>query len=163
MTGGRVPPGGPGYGAPPPPSGRSARRCAVTTGFFVLQPCGAAMVSACLQCGRPVCLAHVQPGGWCSECAAAQDTSADHPLHPLWAQRQRRRTYASVADEYQDLSWYSTFDALDRASFDPQSGAGVDPFAGGFAVDGDGDVDADDDRDGDGDIDADDLDYGTDS
>jgi hypothetical protein len=70
-----------------------------------------------------------------------------------------------VADQYQDLTWYSTFDALDRASFDPRSQVGGDPYAGGFDVDvdGDGDVDAADDRDGDGDIDADDLDYGTDS
>lgn len=91
--------------------------CTVTTGFFVLGRCGNPSVTACGQCGRPVCARHAGPSGLCPECANQQGF-ADDPYQPGWARGYRRRFYQHSSRMYSDAYWYSTFDSYDRGAFD---------------------------------------------
>lgn len=103
--------------------------CAVTTGFFTLGKCGQMAVAGCPQCGRALCADHVADGGLCPECAAAGNQVG----HPAAAAAQRRRAYRHrTAEEYRDALWYTSFDAYDRAAFDPGAAAARD-----FLDDGD--------------------------
>ncbi|GAA2692579.1 MULTISPECIES: hypothetical protein [Actinoplanes] len=103
--------------------------CAVTTGFFTLGKCGQMAIAGCPSCGRALCADHVTEGGLCPECAAARNQVG----HPAAAAAHRRRAYRHrSATEYSDYGWYTSFDAYDRAAFDPDAAGNQD-----FRDDGD--------------------------
>ena len=97
--------------------------CQATRGFLTMSPCDTPAATACSNCGRTMCAAHLSPtSGFstCYDCAATQgQQQEEHPgeYDDTWAHGYRSSYYAS--------SGYrpgSSYDRQDAASFDERRG-----------------------------------------
>jgi len=117
--------------------------CMATKGFLTMAPCGAPAASACSQCGRMMCTAHLSPASGfstCYDCAATQQPQeqqrqgADTEYDDTWAHGYRSSYYSSTG--YRPYS-SSSYDSADARAFDEQGTAGFDDEdegAGGFGA-----------------------------
>ena len=101
--------------------------CQATRGFLTMSPCDTPAATACSNCGRTMCMAHLSPtGGFstCYDCAAttqSQQEGEPAEYDDTWAHGYRSSYYAS--------SGYrpgSSYDRQDAASFDERGGAAFD-------------------------------------
>lgn len=132
----------------PAGGGRVAIRiCGATTGFFVLERCDRRARVGCSRCTRSICPRHTQflPGDTvpvCPECYAAARGYVGDPNDPDWAIGYRRSFYWETASVAEDMSWWATFDDVDRDSFDDSVGEGEGEWGddgGGYGDDFDDD------------------------
>lgn len=114
--------------------------CSAAKGFLTQFPCGAPAASACSNCGRPMCTAHLSPASGfstCYDCAATQqpqrEQAENEPVEydDTWAHGYRASYYSSTG--YRPAG--SGYDSTDARAFDePAAGEleGDEEGAGGF-------------------------------
>ena len=92
--------------------------CQASKGFLTLSPCENPAVTACAQCGRMMCPAHLaaQTGfSTCLTCAATNPDVQDGEYDGVWASRYRDSYYEDTG--YRPVGT-SHFDRYDSDSFD---------------------------------------------
>ena len=101
--------------------------CQASRGFLTMSPCETPAATACSNCGRTMCTAHLSPtSGFstCYDCAATQGQQQEEhtgEYDDTWAHGYRSSYYAS--------SGYrpgSSYDRQDAASFDERQGDAFD-------------------------------------
>jgi hypothetical protein len=113
--------------------------CTAQKGFLTLAACGNGASSACSQCGRPMCTAHLSPTtgfSTCYDCAATQPAKREEGTEEgeydeTWAHGYRSSYYS---DSGYRPSSRSSYDSSDRSAFDDRhdDGFGDDQETGGF-------------------------------
>lgn len=112
--------------------------CSATKGFLTLGDCGIPATSACTQCGRTMCAAHLSPtSGFstCYDCAATQPRQGEEgetEYDESWAHGYRSSYYSESG--YSPSSRSSHYDSTDTRSFadDNNEGFDEDQSPGGF-------------------------------
>jgi hypothetical protein len=93
--------------------------CQARKGFLTLSPCENPGVTACAQCGRTMCPAHLAPGfTTCLACAAMnpQNETDNGQYDDVWASRYRQSYYNDTG--YTPVGHSNRFDSYDSDSFD---------------------------------------------
>jgi hypothetical protein len=109
--------------------------CQASKGFLTMAPCGSPAATACSNCGRTMCTAHLSPtSGFstCYDCAATQQQSQEGEpgeYDDTWAHGYRSSYYSSSG--YRPVSSYdrqdsSSFDARRDDEFDEETERGFD-------------------------------------
>ena len=101
--------------------------CAAAKGFLTQSECGSPAASACSQCGRPMCTAHLSPASGfstCYDCAATQQQQEEggavepDDYDEGWARGYRSSYYRSTG--------YRPYDSTDTRSFAERGGEDFD-------------------------------------
>jgi len=94
-------------------------QCAARKGFLTLSDCGEPAVTACANCGRPMCSAHLSTQSgftMCLDCAASDQNVQEGEYDGVWRNRYRDSYYTSSG--YYPMHSSSYYDTQDAASFD---------------------------------------------
>jgi hypothetical protein len=96
--------------------------CEALKGFLTLSGCENPAVTACSNCGRSMCSAHLAPQSgfsMCFDCAATNADVQEGEYDGVWSNRYRSSYYASTG--YAPMDWSSRhddYDEQDVRSFD---------------------------------------------
>jgi uncharacterized membrane protein YgcG len=107
--------------------------CAQRTGFLTLTMCDEPVAAACVKCGKPICVGHLQnePSGSCCPDCAVIGLDADEA-----SRRGLDSSYYRQSTNYD--AGYTTYRASDYQSFEGQGGEMGGGGASGEWSDGDG-------------------------
>lgn len=113
--------------------------CEARKGFLTLSGCENPAATACSNCGRSMCTAHLAPQtgfSMCYDCAATNQNVQEEEYDDVWSHRYRNDYYSStgytpVYSSYRGSSYY---DRQDANSFDDtvRDNAEDDVDRGGF-------------------------------
>ena len=93
--------------------------CQARKGFLTLSQCENPGVTACAQCGRTMCPAHLAAQTsftTCLECAAANPNVQEGEYDDVWSSRYRQSYYNDTG--YMPVGGRHRFDSYDSSSFD---------------------------------------------
>jgi len=94
-------------------------QCAARKGFLTLSDCGEPATTACSNCGRPMCSAHLSAQSgftMCLDCAASDQSVQEGEYDGVWRNRYRDTYYTSSG--YIPMHRSTYYDDQDTRSFD---------------------------------------------